>query len=295
MIFLLFPIRQALPSNIYNQCYFTSGFHTILPSLTITLGIPPELRTWPSSVLSLVAGAFFLPAGRLLDLFSPFVVYNAGWVIFSSTSLACGFAPSPLWLIIFRALKGLGSATLMPAGIALIGRTYRPGPRKNRIFGLYGAFAVLGLYLGTVMGGLMDEFSSWRTYFWIGTGLSILGSVSSLLAVPRETADEMRIRKERDSGMDWLGIVTLVPGLCLTVFAITDSSNAAQGWRSVHILVALIFGLIFLGTTAYVEAWISKYPLIPKEIFKVRGMKRLLLALFIDYGVLGLFVFYTNF
>lgn len=43
--------------------------------------------------------------------------------------------------------------------------------------------------------------------------------------------------------MDWLSAGTIIPGLILVVFALTDSSHAPEGWGTSYILASLFFWL----------------------------------------------------
>ncbi|KAJ2895146.1 MFS general substrate transporter [Zalerion maritima] len=277
--------------SIAMSAYFISGFHTVLPELSTALSIPDGLRTWPSSVLSLVAGSFLLSIGRMADIYGGYLIYNAGFVFLTVFSVACGFSPNYWCLIAFRGLQGLGAAAILPGGIMLIGKIYRPGLRKNIVFGVYGSTAVLGLFLGIMMGGMSGEFLSWRAYFWIGAGVCVISSIFSLVSIPRDYAEA----RSRKIAMDWLGSFTIVPGLCLIVYAFTDASNASRGWLSPQILVTLILGLFLLAAGVYIEGWVATSPLVPGEVFKVKYMKRMMFCLFVDYGIFGLYLFYSNF
>lgn len=95
--------------------------------------------------------------------------------------------------------------------------------------------------------------------------------------------------------MDWLGVLTIVPGLILVVFAITDSSHAPKGWNTPYIYVTFVLGCLFLGGAIYVEGWIAKMPLLPFDLFNVKHMKPLVVALFFSYGVFGIYLFYASF
>lgn len=95
--------------------------------------------------------------------------------------------------------------------------------------------------------------------------------------------------------MDWLGVITIVPGLMLVVFAITDSSHALEGWKTPYIYVTFVLGSLFLCGAIYVEGWIAKMPLLPFDLFNVKHMKALVVALFFSYGVFGIFLFYASF
>jgi len=215
-------------------------------------------------------------------------VYNFGLFIFSISSLAAGFSPNYITLIAFRAAQGLGAAAFLPAGIMLLGKTYRPGPRKNYVFSLYGAASPITFFAGILAGGIAAEKGVWRAYFWFGSLASFVGSLIGWFAIPRDRGD-------KEAKMDWWGLVTLTPGLFLVVFAITQSSVASRGWATPYIYVSAVLGSISLGAGIYVEGYVSSAPFIPGEILRAKNMKRMLFCLALSYGVFGIFLFYSNF
>ncbi|SPO05254.1 related to multidrug resistance protein [Cephalotrichum gorgonifer] len=271
--------------------FFVSGFHIILPPLSQALSIPPESQTWPSSVFSLVTGSCLLPLGRLGDMYGGYVTFNAGLIWFGIWALAAGFSQNYIMLVCFRALQGLGCAAFLPAGIMLLGKTYRPGPRKNLIFGIYGAFAPIGFFFGILIGGASGQFLSWRWYFWIGAMVIAIITATSLLTIPRD----YRGANTAGARMDWPGTLTIVPGLVLVVYALTDSSSAPNGWKSPYIIATLILGVLFLCAAVYLQGWVCSNPLLPADLFRPKYMKRMVFSLFLVYGAFGVWLFYSSF
>lgn len=206
------------------------------------------------------------------------------------TSLIAGFSQNWLMLFIFRALQGLGLAAFLPSSIMILGRVYRPGPRKNLVFSIYGACAALGFFVGIFFSGICGEFLSWSWYFFFGSIFSAITAVSSYFSIPSDWAEKRATAK---SSMDWIGSALLVPGMVLFVFSIADSAHAPQGWRTSYIIVCLILGVLFLGAFIYVEGWVVGNPLIPGDLFSVKYMKPLILALLCSYGCLGIYLLYS--
>lgn len=128
--------------------YFVSGFNILLPTLIRDLNIPRSSSVWPATAFSLVIASTLLVFGRLGDMWGGYPVYLAGLTWLLVWSVIAGFSINPLMLDFCRALQGLGASAFLPAGVMLMGSIYRPGPRKNLVFGLYGASAVLGFFLG---------------------------------------------------------------------------------------------------------------------------------------------------
>jgi len=255
------------------------------------LEIPAAARTWPASVFSLVTGAFLLPVGRLADMYGGKIIFVSGLVWFLIWCLVSGFSHNYQMLIVARALAGLGPAAFLPSSVMLLGKTYRPGPRKNLIFGLYGAFAPLGFFFGIIIAGVAAESMTWRWYFFLGTIVLAIVCATSFVTIPRDRGED------RDAGvkMDYLGVATIVPGLLLVVFAITDGAHAPNGWATSYIIVTFVLGVLFLAAAMYVEGWVASQPLLPFDLFKPKYMARLIIALFFAYGVFGVFLLYASF
>ena len=189
-----------------------------------------------------------------------------------------------------RALQGLGPAALLPSGVMLIGSTYRPGPRKNLVFSIYGGSAPLGFFFGVFIAGLTGQFTRFGWYFWIGAILISTTAVAALWAVPSDMEEHKKLKIE----MDWLGSALIVSGLIFVVFALTDSSHAPDRWRTPYIYILLIVGVFILSLAFYVEGWVAKTPLVPFDFFEVPYIKPLLIVLFFSYANLGIWLLYST-
>lgn len=283
----------ALLGSMFLSEYMVSGFAILLPSLSTALNIPSKAQTWPASVFSLVVGAFLLPVGRMTDIFGGYLVFNVGIVWFLIWSIIGGFSQNYIMLIVCRALQGLGPAAFLPSGIMLLGSIYRPGPRKNLIFSLYGAFAPFGFFAGIFFAGVTTQYLTWGWFFWICAIMTATVAVTAYFCIPRHIGEA----KSQATGvkMDWWGTMTIIPGLVLVVFALTDGSHAPQGWATPYVPATFIIGWLFLGAFVYIEAKVAEQPLLPGDLFNVKGMKTLALALFMQYGNFGIFIFYASF
>lgn len=281
----------ALLGSMFVGEYFISGFNILLPELTESLHIPSNAQTWPASVFSLVTGAFLLPFGRLADMFGGYIVFCTGLAWFLVWSIIAGFSQNYVMLIICRALQGFGPAAFMPSGIMLLGSIYRPGPRKNLVFSLYGAFAPVGFFTGIFFAGVSAQFIAWGWYFWIGSFILVLVGVVSYFCVPNRPEDQ----QGKGIKMDWLGTATVIPGLVLIIFALTDGSHAPNGWATPYIPVTFVVGCLFIAAFVYIEGWVAEQPLLPGDMFNVKGMTPLAIALFFQYGTFGIFLFYASF
>lgn len=238
----------------------------------------------------MVSAAFLLPFGRLADMYGGYAIFIAGLVWFTIWSIIGGFSQNNLMLDFCRALQGLGPAAFLPSGVMLIGSTYRPGPRKNLVFSVYGAAAPLGFFIGIFIAGVTGNFLQFGWYFWIGAMIVSTTIVAAIFAIPNDSEE----RKAMGIQMDWLGSIVIVSGLILVIFAITDASHAPDGWKTPYIYATLILGALLLGISLYVEGWVATNPLLPFDLFKVPHLPALCVALFFSDGVLGIFLLYAT-
>jgi len=221
-------------------------------------------------------------------MYGGYLLYNAGAIWLTISSILAGVSTTWLMLVICRALQGLALGALLPSGMMILGSTYRPGPRKNLVFSMYGACAALGFFAGFFISGICGQFLTWRWYFYIGAILSAIMAASSIFSVPRDYYE----KKELGICMDWPGFALSITGTTLFVFAIADSSYAPEGWKTPYIIVFFVLGVILLGLMAYVEGWVVRNPLLPGDIFQVKHMTALVIALLLLYGSLGIFLLY---
>jgi MFS family permease len=268
-----------------------SGFTVLLPTIATDLDIPEAARTWPASAFPLVAASFPLVFGRLADMYGGYPVYVAGTVWLAIWSLIAGFSTNALMLDFCRALQGLGPAAYLPSSMMLLGSIYRPGPRKNLVFSIYGACAPLGFVFGIFFAGLTGQYTAWGAYFWIGTALTVITAAVAWMTVPWDINETQSVGVK----MDWLGAILSISGLILFTFAIIDSSHAPQQWKTPYIYILFIIGSLLIIAAAYVECFVASEPLLPAWLFKAPHMSALIIALFFCYGSLGIFLLYATF
>jgi MFS family permease len=246
--------------------------------------------TWPISITSMVVSAFLLLFGRAVDMYSGAPVYVIGIAWTSIWTLCAGFAMDVPTLILCRAMQGLGTAAYLPAGLAMLGTLYPPGPRKNMAFSIYGAMAPLGSFVGILVASLALQYACWRWYFWIGAFLALVTLFGFLLTRSSTSIGS----RSCDIHMDWLGGISLAVTTALLIFTVTEAADAARGRRTLYVLVAGILAVVGITVTALIETHFAKQPLLPALVLKVRCMRPLLLGLVLNYGAVSLYSCYST-
>ncbi|KAK0622500.1 major facilitator superfamily-domain-containing protein [Immersiella caudata] len=253
--------------------------------------------SWFSAAYSMTAGTFILPAGRLGDIYGHKRVFMVGWAWFAIWSCISGFCGRDQ-LILFstcRAFQGVGPALVIPNAIAIIGRTFPVGLKRNIAFACFGASGPTGAALGAVMAALVAETISWRWCFWLLAITCAFLVPISYFAVPDPEAvvlprgDGMGLECEEASGFDWPGAVTGVVGLVLVNFALNQAPLA--GWNAPYISILLLVGIAFVIAFVWIELRIATQPIVP-----IRGLQRSavfsLACVFVGWSSHGIWVYY---
>lgn len=255
-----------------SQMLMLSGIsQALIPQFIIGESFPgttPGDRAWYSAAYGLTAGTFVLPSGRLGDLFGHKKIFIIGFLWFGAWELIGGFSlcvrdaggQGTVYFIFCRAMQGIGPALLVPNGQAMLGRAYKPGPRKNVVMSLFGASAPLGFVAGGAMASLFAIKASWPWAFWTMSAMCICLAAVSAAVLP---STEQTKKKEGESlllQLDVAGILFGVSGLVLFNFAFNQAPIVS--WSTPYTYFILIIGVMLLAAFVYTEL-VTAHPLVP--------------------------------
>ncbi len=152
---------------------------TALPAIAADLG-EVERLSW-IVIANLIASTIAAPtAGRLGDQFGRRRMMLIALVFYAVASTCTALAPTFEWLLVGRALQGLGGGGLMTLAQALIGENVPPKER-GAYQGYFSANIVTGSTIGPVAGGLMTEAWGWRSIFLAYAPLCLLAFLLVLM------------------------------------------------------------------------------------------------------------------
>jgi EmrB/QacA subfamily drug resistance transporter len=218
-----------------------------LPHIQRALGFSGTGLEWIVTAYSLAFGSLLLLGGRLGDIYGRRRVFMTGILLFSTASLAGGFATSEWWLLAARAVQGAGAALAAPTALALIATTFPMGAPRNRALGVWAGMAGAGGAIGLLLGGILTSYVSWRWVFFVNAPIGL--TVAAL--APMALVGGGRLRRR----LDIPGVITSTAGLALLVYGLTHAAAGQDGvshWGdSVTIAclagaVALLIGFVFI-------------------------------------------------
>lgn len=247
-----------------------------LPILQGALGATAAEVQWVVESYALVMAALLLLGGALGDKVGRRRVFALGVGLFAAASLACALAPDIEWLILGRAVQGLGAALLVPGSLALLGSCVAP-ERRGQAIGKWSAFSAAAAGIGPLLGGWLVQEASWRAIFWLNLPLAAVTLFVTLRYVP-ESWDT----RARRLDLPGAGLVTL--GLGGLVFGLLEAPRF--GFLHPLIAGALCLGLLLLGAFVRVEAR-SDEPMVPLDLFRSRTFRGANLLTLLLYAALG--------
>lgn len=218
----------------------------------------PEQLSWYVAAYSLTVGTFILVAGRLGDMFGHKRMLIIGFSWFGFWSMIAGlsvYSHSAIFFDVCRALQGIGPAMMLPNSLAILGRTYPPGRRKEMAFSLFGAAAPGGAVVGGIFASLIAQRAWWPWAYWVMAILCCLVGAAAFLIIPSPPSGG-----PRDKSFDYWGFATGVAGLVL--LNVSWNQAPVVGWKTPYVIVLLILGAALLGTFFVIERKVSQ-PLVP--------------------------------
>src|SRR3954454_16998829 len=211
-----------------------------LPVIRDDLGAGFSDLQWVIDAYALTLAALLLVSGSFADMIGRRKVFALGLVLFSAASFACGLAQSPLWLILSRAVQGIGGAMLFATSLALIAQAFQ-GRDRATAFGIWGATIGAAVAIGPLVGGALTDSLGWEWIFFVNVPIGI-GAVFVALAKIDESSDP------HPAGIDCPGAITFTAGLFMLVLALIRGND--EGWGST--LIVALFGGSALALAAFV-------------------------------------------
>ncbi|MFJ5886640.1 MFS transporter [Kitasatospora cineracea] len=222
---------------------------------------------WMLMGYMLVTAVLVVTLGRLGDIWGRVRIYNAGFLIFTITSVILSLDPmdgggGALWLIGWRVVQAVGGAMLMANSAAIITDAF-PARQRGMALGVNMVAAIAGSFIGLVLGGVLAEWN-WRSIFWVNVPIGIIGTVWAYRSL-----HETGIR--RPGKIDWWGNISFAVGLTALLAGITYGiqpyGGHTMGWTNPWVLTGLIGGAAVLVAFCLIEMKTAE-PMFPLRLFR---------------------------
>ncbi|QRV78217.1 major facilitator superfamily transporter [Ceratobasidium sp. AG-Ba] len=208
----------------------TSAMFPALPATSSAVGLTESDSVWLFAAYQATFAGFLLISGRISDIYGPKPAFVVGSLFFGATSLGAGFLSNRIALLVLRALQGVGASHTIPSALSMIVQMFPESSKQHRAIGLFGASGAIGNVLGTIVGAILVQYTSWRWIFWVIAIVSIPSATACIFLIPKTTGR----KGAKVSQLDFIGISLLIAAIVILVYALTTGSVA--GWRSGGVL-----------------------------------------------------------
>lgn len=241
----------------------TSIANVALPYMAGSLGASNDQSTWVLTSY-LVSNAIVLPiSGWLASALGRKRFFQLALLIFTMSSVLCGFAPTLGSIILFRVVQGAGGGGLQPMAQAILADVFPP-EKRGLAFALYGVTAVIAPTIGPTLGGWITDNYSWRWIFFINVPVGIL----ALLLVHRLVEDPPWAKAGARGGFhfDYIGFSMLALGIG-SLQVVLDRGQEDDWFGSPFIVTLMVLAVVGVVTCVIWE-WFYKKPIVDVRLFK---------------------------
>lgn len=207
----------------------------------------------------LIANAAFQPiSGKLTDIYgrkNGFLVAN---IFFCAGNLICALAQRDWVMILGRVVAGMGGGCLNTIS-TFIASDIIPLRRRGVWQGFGNICYGVGMSIGGVFGGWINDWLGWRWAFGVQVPLTIISGALAFftIKIPVKKTDGSKIKR-----VDFLGAFTLVTALVLLLLGLNSGGNVVP-WTHPLVLTTLPLSFLCLAGFVYIEAKVAPEPIIP--------------------------------
>jgi MFS family permease len=211
------PVRRNLIFAIVSIGLFMASIDqtivaTALPAIQKELHTQITWSGWTITIYALGQVVAMPMAGKISDMYGRKRVFLIAAVVFTASSLCCGFAGNIYLLLLPRAAQALGGGAFMPSATGIVSDHF--GAQRDRAVGMFTSILPIGGIIGPIVGGVFVSYWSWRGIFLVNVPIGILLIVLVAKFIP---ANSVRV----SSRIDLTGIALLIVLILAAMFGIT--------------------------------------------------------------------------
>jgi len=230
---------------------------TALPTIVADLGGLEHL-SWVVTAYILTSTIVAPLYGKLGDLYGRRNMVFLSIGLFLAGSALCGLALDMTFLILARALQGLGGGGIFVLALSVIGDVVSPRERA-KFQGVFAGVFSISSVAGPLIGGWFVDFASWHWIFYVNIPFGLLAVAGFTIGfAPRGIRVTHRV--------DWEGAAALSVALASLTLA-TSLGGTVFAWASLPTLG--LFALALAGGAAFlrIESRAAE-PILPLPLFR---------------------------
>ncbi|KAG8899630.1 hypothetical protein FRB99_006526, partial [Tulasnella sp. 403] len=229
--------------------------------------------SFPSHVTHVVSTRDVVPLRQ--DLIGRKPVLYFGMIVFMGGSALCGAAKSIVWLILARAIQGIGGGCIIQMSQIVIADIVSLADR-GKYAGTMGATWGIASVIGPLLGGLLTDKVSWRWCFYINLPTGGLAAFLLLRLhlnpVPRQSL------RTHIANFDFIGLFLIIGAVVCLLVGFNQSETS---WKSASTIALITVSVPIFAAGVVNEFYTKRRPIIPPRVFKTRTTFLFLITVFL--------------
>lgn len=236
LIALFFPVISLLFNG--------SVFVVALPTIRDAFVIEADVVAWLAIAFSLPFMVLMPLYGRLGDQLGRSRLLTLGVVILAVGTIILFIAPSLPWLFVGRVVQGIGSSSVTPLCLAIIGSRF-PEAERGRALGIWNATAPATSIFAPSIGGFLVDSFGWRMIFLPVLFIAILTVLVVRWQIP---SLQKRPNLSLLRGFDWFGVLLLNGAvLFLVLYLSSRPITGVEPLRDMRLFGGfIVFSILFI-------------------------------------------------
>lgn len=233
-----------------------------LPQMARQFQIDPAYTLWVINANQIASLVLLLPLAALGDRLGYKRVYLWGMAMFGLASVLAALAPSLPWLIVARALQGMGMAGVLSVNGALVRQIY-PRSSLGRGMALNSMAVALSMVTGPVLAAAVLTYIDWRWMFSLHLPMALwlcwLGR--RVLPPAHSTAGGQR-----------LSVLDVLLNVCMfaCMFLALDRISHYQSTHSLWWPLLWLLGGLLSGAWYVQRQRTQAQPMLPLDLLRIR-------------------------
>jgi EmrB/QacA subfamily drug resistance transporter len=249
---------------------------TALPVIKAELGASLQGLQWTVNAYTLTFAVLLLTGAALGDRFGRKRMFLIGIGIFTVGSALAALAPSIGFLIVARAIQGVGGAIVTPLTLTILSAAVPPA-RRGVALGVWSGVGCLAIAIAPLIGGAIVESFSWQWIFWLNVPIGLALVPIAGLRVEETTGP--------NRALDMPGVALASFGLFGLVLGFVRGNS--EGWTSIGVAGPIVAGAVLVALFVWWEAR-SRSPMVPLRFFRHRAFSAAnLTSMLMSFGLFG--------
>lgn len=258
--------KQTRKISLVMVAIFIATFMTSVETTIVTTALPTiiselnglSMQSWVFAMYLLTTAVSTPIYGKLSDRIGRKPIFVTGLIVFSIGSLLCGIASNIYFLILFRALQGIGAGAIMPITFTIIADLFSY-EKRSKMLALNNTAWGISALMGPLLGGFIVDKLNWHWIFFINVPLGIIVLLLIIFGLQEKQ------RESTKEQIDFKGIIGLSGTLVSLLILLQMLGESKLNLRLIVLTV-----VVFLGfTIGFVKTEKQALdPLIPLKLFK---------------------------